>query len=124
MENTIQKINLMLDKISIFMNLDGNKKKELTESLNVGFMGAVFNDSKDLISKETIEKMRVVSNKTGITNEERELVVDSFFKEVSGLPQGPEILQKNIDLLLETVILPIQNKLSEEQKEEIKAIFA
>lgn len=121
--NYLQRILTLMDKITQFTGMDEGQKKEFSEGLTIGFLGSILNDSQQIISKETFEKMKLISDSQTATNEEKELVWRSFFKELSESPNGPEIINKNIDKLLLVVLDPIKDNLTDEQKTEIKAIF-
>jgi len=122
--NYLQKISILLDKITQFTGMDENQKKEFADGVSIGFLGSMVNDSKDIISKETFEKMKLISLSETSSKEEKDLIWQSFFKELTETTQGQEAINKNIDKLLNVVLDPIKDTLNDEQKAEIKAIFA
>lgn len=109
------KINLVLNKIAEWSNMNNEQKLQFFVDVNKGLVTNLINDGQNLVSHETLQRLKDTP-----TDE----VVSQYLKEMSEKTnESSEIIANRTTEILEQILVPVIPNLTNDQKLEISKIL-
>jgi hypothetical protein len=123
MENYLDKVNLFMDTVAGYAKMNDDEKLSFKGEYLQGLLINLLVDGQSMVSSETLDKMKTISESTGSTQGEYEAVLGQYIGEIRNSSDGEEIINRRLREMIDSIIASVKDVLTEEQKDNLLGIL-